>query len=648
MRGFLRVFASGLALAGLVVACGARTGLSSSPNEPVGDATPDRPTDATVDGDARSDAPTDGPLFEGGPLDVKVDCPDPPTCDPNDLGFVYQCGVRVYQCSSLETCSQGKCVNPCLDTLGQDTSNGCEFYAAPIDLTEEGEGSCYAVFIVNQWATGEPAKIQVERGGQTLNVDQFARIPQGTGTSITYAPYSNAQGLAKDQIAILFLSRDPQWDALPPGDTRPKKLAACPPGVTPAVVGDPAVKGTGIGQAFRIKTNVPVVAYQIMPFGGGRARITSASLLLPKNVWGTNYVTMNAYASPQLGGARIGPTLMIFGQEDGTTVRLRPTVPLVGGNGLAGSPAGVTATYTLNQGTFIQFTQAQELSGTPIESDKPIAVVGGNTLVQVPVGRARADGAHQMLFPIRALGNEYAAVRYRSRGQAQESVPWRLGGVANGTILTYEPAQPVGAPSVLQAGQVAEFNATGPFVVRSQDAQHPFYFAQYMTGGGQTGEFFDGEGDPEFVNVLTPAQFLPRYVFFTDPTYPETNLVVLRAKDEVLGVFPSVDLDCAGTLTGWQPVGTQGKYEFVRVDLSRDNFQGVGQCNNGVHRIEGKLPPNMQNRVAKIAVTVWGWGSARTYSGTDESNPLQSRWVSYGYPVGANIADLNTVTFPAQ
>src|SRR5262249_42529681 len=141
---------------------------------------------------------------------------------------------------------------------------------------------------------------------------------------------------------------------------------------------------------------------------------------------------------------------------------------------------------------------------------------------------SRADGAHQMLPPVRALGSEYVAVRYRSRSTAfEESVPWRVVGVVDGTTLSYDPAQPPGAPTRIDAQQLAEFSAPGPFVVRSQDAQHPFYLASYMTGG----QPFDGAGDPEFVNVVPPAQFLPRYTFFTDPTYPETNLVVVRARD---------------------------------------------------------------------------------------------------------------------
>jgi hypothetical protein len=620
----------------IAAACGSRTGLDSPTRH-------DASLDGTIDG--MMDAQGDGPLFEGGALDVVTDCGMPPYCDPNDLGYIYQCGVRVYQCSSLEQCSMAKsmaqCVNPCLDTLGQDTSNGCEFYVAPIDISDQGNGACYAVYIVNQWGSGEPARIQVDRGGQILNVDQFARIPSGKGTTITYGPYKNANGLGKDQIAILFLSRDPNATGAP---TDPKVLASCPNGIAPAVAGDPSVHGSGKGTAFHIKTNVPVVAYDIIPYGGGRSRIASASLLLPVNVWDSNYAVFNSYPHAQF--ASDGPELQVYARENGTNVWIRPTSLLPGGNGVPAAPSNKTTQYTLNAGEYIQFVAPNEFSGSPIESDKPVAVVGGDTLYQVPVGRQRADGGHQMLFPVSALGSEYVGVRFRSRNLfVPEEVPWRFVAIVDGTQLTYEPSTPAGAPTTLQAGDVAEFSAPGPFVVRSQDAAHPFAFAQYMTGG----EFFDGEGDPEFINVLAPANYLPRYVFFTDPTYPETNLVLVRARDPQLGM-PTVNLDCLGTIGGWIPVGNGGKYEFARVDLSKDNWNAVGNCDNGVHRIEGTFagPDGGAIGVAKIAVTVWGWGSPRTYSGTDEADPLSSRWVSYGYTAGANITMLNSVKFPAK
>lgn len=663
-RGVARVALVIAVPALIVAACGSRTDLgspeiSAQANEggDTSETSIDGPLDGARDGDGReSDAPNDRPLIEGGPIDALIDCDAAPNCDPNDPGFVFQCGARVFQCSSLETCKEGRCVNPCQDTLGQDTSNGCEFFAVEMDSVPEAAGVCFAVFIVNQWSTGEAARIEVERNGTTLPIEQFTRIPVGTGTSLTYGSYSQAQGLARDQIAILFLSRDPAA-ANDPDLADPRRLAGCPPGVTPAVVGDAAIHGTGKnGRAFRIKTNVPVVAYQTLPYGAGRARVTGATLLLPTNVWETNYVVANAYSAPPLiDDDSAGPTMAIVASQDNTRVRIKPTAAIVGGGGLLGTSANVASTYTLARGEYLQITQKQELTGSAVEATAPVAVLGGSTLMDIPLDRIRADGAHQMLPPIRALGSEYVAVRYRGRripggggGTEFEAVPWRIVGVVDGTTLSFDPPQS-GAPTVVNARQLVEFNATGPFVVRSQNAAHPFYFAQYMTGG----EPFDGEGDPEFVNVVPPQQYLPRYTFFTDPTYPETNLVVVRQRvaSEAGVAFPDVALGCAGTLAGWQAVGTSGKYQYTRVDLSTGDFQGVGSCNNGVHTIVSTIG-GVPVAGPAMGVTVWGWGNGITYvpdaTPQDEANPKFTRWVSYGYPAGANVTRLNDVTLSAQ
>ena len=631
-RGPGLAFAS-LVLAVLFVACGARTGLYG-------------PEAAGID--ATADVPSP-PFIEGGPLDVQVDCPTPAYCDPTDLGYVWKCGERIIQCSSLEQCeeseagdaSQASCVNPCLDSLGNDTSNGCEFYAVEMDTTQEVAGSCYAVFVVNQWKTGEPAKIEVTQGTTVLPIAQFARIPTGTGTGITYGPFDPSVGLPTNQIAILFLSRDPAATG-DPNTSDPRVLAGCPPGVQPAVAGDASLHGTGIGTAFHVKTNVPVVAYQMLPYGGGHARVTGSTLLLPTSAWDVNYVVANAYSAatmvPESSGSPAAPTTVIIATNDATTVTLRPTATILAGTGVAGTPAGTSATYVIDQGHYLQFTQPAELTGTAVQSDKPVAVIGGSTLIDLPLAILRADSAEQMLPPVRALGSEYVAVRYRSRSTAEESVPWRMVGVVDGTKLTFDPAAPAGAPTTLAAQQLAEFDGPGPFVVRSQDAQHPFYLASYMTGGYP----FGGTGDPEFINVTPPAQYLSHYTFFTDPTYPETNLVVVRTADPATGQMPDVTLDCAGVLSGWAPVDMAGVYQMTRLDLSTGNFQGVGNCDNGVHVIGTASP------TASFGVTVWGWGSSATYGGGDETNPLYTRWVSYGYPAGANFKPLNSAVLSAK
>jgi hypothetical protein len=658
----------------LIAACGARTGLEGVELLDATIDAPDSARDVTMR-DAREEETsfTDVPVVhEAHIFDVQPECGAPSVCHANDPGYVYKCGIRIEQCSSLEQCEEpcgeggpgdacaARCVNPCLNTLGENTSNGCEFYTAEMDQTEQSVGVCYAVFVVNQWQTGQPAKLEVDLAGKVYTdseVQDFTKIPSGTGASIVYSDFVAADGLAQNQVAILFLSRDPAQEI--PGSDNPSALANCPPKVKPAVVGDAALHGTGIGAAFHIKANVPIVAYQMLPYGGGHARVTGATLLLPTNVWGTNYIGVNAYSFPPMivgtpEGARAGPTMAILAQQDNTHVTINPVRAIVGGGGLAATKANTPVTYTVNKGEYLQFTQQDELTGSPIQSDLPIAVLGGSTLIDLPLTVARADHAEQMLPPVSALGSEYVAVRYRSRDpSSEESVPWRIVGAVDNTQLTYDPPHP-SFPSTLNKGQVVEIDDPGLWVVSSQDSSHPFYFAQYMTGGMKFMSFgHPGVGDPEFVNVIAPKQYLPNYTFFTDPTYPETNLVIVAAFDPMTSQFPTVNLDCAGTVSGWQPLGTSGKYQFTRLDLSTGNYVGQNGCNNGVHSLQATLPGAPLGDVPAVGVTIWGWGSGATYAPDDggiedESNPNFTRWVSYAYPAGANVSKLNSVVVSAH
>ncbi|MEZ4300930.1 MAG: IgGFc-binding protein [Polyangiaceae bacterium] len=522
-----------------------------------------------------------------------------------DLKKVIDCsGTVIQECASDQGCANGECINdPCEAAKVSSSSYGCDYWALKTDIISDATGACFAAFVANTWTS--PVKISVDRNGQSLPIASFARIPSGQGMGLTYAPYDPNVGLPPGEVAILFLSRDQGFGFLPD----------CPaPAAVPAESG---VIGTGRGSAFHISTDRPVVAYQILPYGGGSSAATSATLLLPTSVWDTNYVAVNAYPASQVAPGE--PSLDILAYEDGTEVTVLPKVAVNGGPAVAGGQANQPITYNLQRGEYVQITQQGELTGSPIQSNKPVGVWGAASCLNVPVGAYYCDTAQQQIPPVKALGNEYVAVRYRSRGGvADESTPWRIVGMVEGTTLSYEPFQPPGAPNSLSLGQVYEFSSPGQFVVRSQDADHPFYVAGYMTGG----EAFGGEGDPEWVNVVPAAQYLDSYVLFTDPTYSETELVLVRHPGKN-GQFADVVLDCAGVVGGWQPLAG---YEYTRVDLVTGNFQNIGNCSNGRHEIKSELP---------FGVTVWGWGTPNASFFTE--------YVSYAYPAGASVAKINEV-----
>jgi hypothetical protein len=531
------------------------------------------------------------------------------TCS-SDLHSVVDCnGNVITTCPDDQGCGAGGvCVPACDSAKVNKSTIGCDYYSVDPDIISAGAGGCFAAYIANTW--NGPVTLTVERNGQTLNLANLARIPSGSGQAITYQPLPGGQ-LPPGQVAILFLAYS--------------GFVTCPAGVTAGVTGTPSfVARTGRGKAFHITASRPVVAYDIFPYGGGQSAATSATLLLPTTAWDTNYIGVNAFRKSQI-VADGDPSMDILAQEDGTTVTISPTNAITAGTGVAGTAKGVPVTYNLSKGEYVQFTQPLELTGSAIQSNKPVGLWGGASCLNIDVGDVACDSAHQQIPPVQALGYEYVGVRYRNRVNGnEETPPWRMVGAVNGTTLNWDPAPPQGAPLSINQGQVAEFKSAGPFRVKSQDEQHPFYMSAHMTGGSA----YQDRGDPEFVNVIPPQQYLKSYVFFTDPTYSETNLVVVRAK--TANGFSDVSLDCKGTLTGWQPVGNEGKYEYTRVDLVTGNFQKQGNCDNGRHEMKSNGP---------FGLTVWGWGSSASIS-------FGTTYVSYAYPAGASVKPVNTVVVP--
>ncbi len=516
----------------------------------------------------------------------------------HDLHAITDChGTVLQECAGADACDVATvtCGNACLAAESAKRSVGCEYYATYMDALNPN--ACFAAFVANTWNTF--AQLSVSYDGNVLPIGDFAYIPIGSGASLTYEPFVASNGLAPNKVAILFLAGQ---DGVP-GEGNP----VCPkPSAVPS--GAMLFNATGKGESFLIESDVPVVIYQINPFGGGYAASAGASLLLPTSSWGTNYMAVNAYSTL--------PSMNVIAREDGTQVSMMPLANIVGGGGLPPGSAMGGYDFTLDAGQYVQITQQAPLTGSILASDKPIGFMAGDRCSNVPQGVNFCDHLEQMIPPISAIGHEYVGVAHRSR--SGEPARWRLIGVVDDIQLNW--SNDIGGPATLGAGEVAEFASTFPFVVRSQSKDHPFLVMAYMSGGSVNG--MNGVGDPDGVLIMPPVQYLREYVFFTDPTYPETNLVVVRVPEDEQ--FQKVFLDCAGELGDWQTVGD---FEYTRVDLSTGDYLPVGNCEPGAHRMWSD---------GLFGLWVWGWGSPQT--------TLFSSYVSYGYPGGMNVQHVNDVT----
>ena len=523
-----------------------------------------------------------------------------------------------------------KCLSPCDAAALNEGSLGCSFSVPPTLAYASTLGSCGAVFVANTWSS--PATLRVEHEGKERALDDAVWVPYVEDGTVKHKKMDGP--IPPGGGAVVFVSgQDEGVDS--------RYSIDCPPGVKPLL--PPSTKNaTEITSAVFVTTDVPVSMYSIFPYGGAASQVSSATLLLPTTSYRRKYVFASAWGG---NGYRFGqgvlvpdapaaatqpgmPTLQIVALEDDTSVDLVPKVAIVGGEGVAKAPRNKVTSYALRRGEILQIVQDNELTGSVIESTKPVGVFGGHTCMNVPIGVGTCDAETEQVPPISAWGNEYAVLpapnrpALRSKGPVTSRDPSvvRIVGARNGTQLTYEPSVPAGAPTKVEAGELAAFFVNDPFVVRSQDEDHAFHVDVVMTGQSEPNSA--STGDPEVAPAVPTRQWLDDYGFFSDYTYDLSAVFVTRRK--VDGAFRDVELDCAGVLTSWRPITSE--YEWTYVDLTRYTVAqayAAGSCFDGPHRIHSDGP---------FTMTVWGLGGA----------------VSYAYPGGTGLRPRTELEAPVN
>lgn len=530
----------------------------------------------------------DGTLCEHG-------CQDPmagtcyPQCNPDatccEADGTFTAFGPVSDCPAGESCSAGRCLAQCDAAAEAMTSVGCGFDLPTSDFYTGIAPPCLAVMLTNTWM--EPAELTVSRDGVGYAVTLFGRVPTADPDPTTW-PAVPATGVPPGGSAVLFLSHDPASVNSTP--------LTCP--VAPAIsaTGGSAVDGSGIGAGWKITSTAPISLYDIIPYGGAASYLPSAQLVLPTATLGTRYIAVLPEGNQMAWG-------QVLATVDGTTIEITSTVDLPLAGSVPAITAGTPTMFTLDAGEYVQWRPSADMSGSSITSDQPIAFVGGRGYICYSSSTSSGGGcesAHQMIPPTQALGSEYVAAPYADRGTSPEALPYRIVGTADGTTLSFAPAVP-GAPSALNAGEVADFEAVGSFIVRSQDDEHPIYVGQMMTGVFTPGNTSNA-GDEEFVNVIPTSRFLDSYAFFTDTSYHTTELALVRVSGE--SGFADVDVDCYGTVDGWVPVGTSGEYETTHIYLINGGMP-TDMCTNGGHNASSAEP---------FGLTVWGLDSYSSYA----------------------------------
>jgi hypothetical protein len=350
--------------------------------------------------------------------------------------------------------------------------------------------------------------------------------------------------------------------------------------------------------AYRLRSTQPVTVYQYNPIEyklGGVCTVNlaldcsftnDASLLMPVNTWGEEYVVAarNGLAN------QIPGFYAVVAMEDGTTVSLTPSA--TGGSVAAG--AGVAANGTgnvmLNQGDVLEvystFSESIDLTGTFVNSDKPVQVIGGHRCIYIPNTTPYCDHIEETMLPVTALAKDYiVSAPLIKIGNVDNVSPNMVRVIATeaNTTITYDPPQGGAPTNLANVGDWFEIAATANTFEISADKK--VEVAQYMRGHQATNS---AVGDPAMAMAVPTEQFRSSYLFHAPTTY-EYNYV-----NVVAPTGATVTLDGAN-VAGWTVIGNTG-HSLARVELSNNG--------NGNHNISS---------TENFGITVYGYGVDTSY-----------------------------------
>jgi len=470
-------------------------------------------------------------------------------------------------CGAGESCFAGKCLSACDLAAATKSNLGCEFWAVDMENLPPRDKYTYAVAISNP------------------SFEHAAEVS-----------FWDAKGGAEQ---LLFEAQ------VGPREVEVFNLSGAHAGFTSHYDGqDAGFIGTGIalGRAFRVETSQPVVATQFNPIGGASGYTTDASLLLPTHTLGLHYIHL---AWNQ--GFGSGSALDIVATEDNTTVTITPRVNTnAGQNGLPAMVAASPTEVIINKYDYIQIGGggSNRLTGSLIDSDKPIAVFGGHTCGNVPNTNVTAcDHIEEQIFPLETWGTNYVASRNPERGG--EAMRWRIVAAEDNTEIRFDPPVIIGDMTTLDAGQMIEFDEFDDFHISADD---PILVAGYMHGCTATNLWPDDcPGDPYMVLMVPVEQYQQDYVFLVDSSYDQDFAKLVRPSGA------AVTVECLGVVPEqrWTPIGDSG-WDWVTIDMN----PGEAMCAAGT---------NQASAAQGFGVIVSG----------------QSYAASYAYPGGLALEQIN-------
>jgi len=506
------------------------------------------------------------------------------------------------ECAGTDVCRSGACINACEDAAANLSNVGCEYWAVDLD-NEYASGSDasaeqFAVAIANV----SPVEV-------TVIVEQND-APIGSaapGESLTTTVRIGAYDLARIDL--------------------PRRDTDCADAMEPSGIGT-----CHSGNAYKITTNFPVVAYQFNPII--QSFSNDASLLIPSTGIDMHYrilgwPTTNPIELPgfPVEGIPDRSYITVVGTEANTMVNVTLGGPIVGNpaQGIGAMNAGEIVTVRLMEYEVLNLSSRDipgDMTGSIVEADKPVAVFSGGERAIAP---GSTDGItpppsgfeddwcctehlEEQVVPTVAWGTNFVITRSPTRSDVsgwREPDIYRVMADKPGTTITTNLPAPNDS-FTLGTNEWREFPAHDGFIMRASDAVQ---IEQILVSQGFMPSWKSGHGgDPSMILFPPFEQYRDDYIFYVPDTFSANYVVVampMGTRVEIDGM--DVNGDEFMSICAYEEVGDIDGTIYIAATCP---------VSGGVHRLESDLG---------VGLMVYGYYNVG----------------SYGYAAGSNLERIN-------
>ncbi len=290
-----------------------------------------------------------------------------------------------------------------------------------------------------------------------------------------------------------------------------------------------------------------------------------ASLLLPSTAMTNNYRVTGIHGWT---AANLGAYFAVTATQDNTTVKIHVSSKgqIIAGGGIAATPAnGDAAPITLNAGDVVEIvggaTDQSDLSGSLVQSDKPVQVITGVPCINTPLATPACDHVEETVFPAETLGQDYIVTTPTGPNGNTPGHQVRIYGNVDNTTLTYSPNKPAACPATINAGQVVDCGTVN--IDLRIKGNHEFAVGSFMLGGALADPGAPPgmqKGDPSQSQMVAIEQYRTKYIFLAPDDYTVSYVDIAGPS----GV--GVTLDGTAVATTFNAIAATG-YGVARVKL---------------------------------------------------------------------------------